>query len=152
MCSQHMFLVWILVWVGLLLWLSSEESTCNAGDTRGGFSPRVWKILWRRKWNPLQYPCLGTPRNRGAWRATVHGITESWTQLSETRTLGAVLSAILQQTIGYHGMQWPGNKAVLSSESTQEICTTDLHPSLQKIVVLKFLRGRKNKEQKCRRN
>ena len=24
--------------------------------------------------NPLQYPCLETPMNRGAWQATVHGV------------------------------------------------------------------------------
>ena len=27
--------------------------------------------------NPLQYPCLENPMNRGAWWATVHGVTES---------------------------------------------------------------------------
>ena len=27
--------------------------------------------------NPLQYSCLGNPMDRGAWWATVHGITES---------------------------------------------------------------------------
>ena len=26
---------------------------------------------------PLQYSCLGNPKDRGAWRATVHGIAES---------------------------------------------------------------------------
>ena len=26
--------------------------------------------------NPLQYSCLGNPLNRGAWWATVHGVTE----------------------------------------------------------------------------
>ena len=26
--------------------------------------------------NPLQYPCLGNPMDRGAWQATVHGITK----------------------------------------------------------------------------
>ena len=26
--------------------------------------------------NPLQYSCLGNPMNRGAWRATVHGVTK----------------------------------------------------------------------------
>ena len=25
--------------------------------------------------NPLQYSCLGNPMDRGAWRATVHGVT-----------------------------------------------------------------------------
>ena len=27
--------------------------------------------------NPLQYSCLKNPMDRGAWQATVHGITES---------------------------------------------------------------------------
>ena len=32
--------------------------------------------------NPLQYSCLENPMDRGAWWATVHGVTESQTQLS----------------------------------------------------------------------
>ena len=31
------------------------------------------------KGNPLQHPCLGNPMDRGAWRATVHGVTKSQT-------------------------------------------------------------------------
>ena len=26
--------------------------------------------------NPFQYPCLENPMNRGAWWATVHGVTK----------------------------------------------------------------------------
>ena len=26
--------------------------------------------------NPLQYSCLGNPMNKGAWQATVHGVTK----------------------------------------------------------------------------
>jgi len=33
--------------------------------------------------NPLQYPCLENPMERGAWRDTVHGVTKSQTQLSD---------------------------------------------------------------------
>ena len=29
--------------------------------------------------NPLQYSCLENPMDRGAWQATVHGVTKSWT-------------------------------------------------------------------------
>ena len=29
--------------------------------------------------NPLQYSCLGNPVDRAAWRATVDGVTKSWT-------------------------------------------------------------------------
>ena len=32
--------------------------------------------------NPLQYSCLENPMDRGAWQATVHGVTKSRTQLS----------------------------------------------------------------------
>ena len=32
--------------------------------------------------NPCQYSCLENPMDSGAWRATVHGIAESRTQLS----------------------------------------------------------------------
>ena len=31
--------------------------------------------------NPLQYSCLENPMDRGAWRAAVHGVTESGTRL-----------------------------------------------------------------------
>ena len=31
---------------------------------------------------PLQYPCLENPTDRGAWLATVHGVTKSQTRLS----------------------------------------------------------------------
>ena len=30
----------------------------------------------------LQYSCLENPMDRGAWQATVHGVTKSRTQLS----------------------------------------------------------------------
>ena len=59
-------------------WLSSKESACNAGNA----DPCVGKIPWRRKWQPLQYYCLENPMDRGAWRATVHGIARSQTRLS----------------------------------------------------------------------
>ena len=40
--------------------------------------------LGRSPWGngtPLQYSCLGNPMDRGAWWATVQGVTESWTRL-----------------------------------------------------------------------
>ena len=33
--------------------------------------------------NQLQYSCRGNPTDRGAWRATVHGVSKSQTQLSD---------------------------------------------------------------------
>ena len=31
--------------------------------------------------NPLQYSCLENPMDRGAWRAAVHRVAQSWTRL-----------------------------------------------------------------------
>ena len=33
--------------------------------------------------NPLQDSCLANPMDRGAWKAAVHGVARSWTQLSD---------------------------------------------------------------------
>ena len=38
--------------------------------------PWVGMIPWRRKCNPLQYCCPGNSMHRGAWQATVHGVTK----------------------------------------------------------------------------
>ena len=36
----------------------------------------------RRNWLPTPAFCLENPMDRGTWWATVHGVAESWTQLS----------------------------------------------------------------------
>ena len=61
-------------------WLSSKESTCNAGDA--DLIPGSGGFPGGGNGNPLQYSCLGNLKKRGVWRATVHGVTNSRTQLS----------------------------------------------------------------------
>ena len=41
--------------------------------------------------NPLQESCLKNPMDRGAWQATVHGITKSQTQLSDFTHLSVLI-------------------------------------------------------------
>ena len=50
----------------------------NAGDI-GDLSsiPGAGRSPGGGNGNPLQYPCLENPMDRGAWQATVHGVTES---------------------------------------------------------------------------
>ena len=43
--------------------------------------------------NPLQYTCLENPKDRGAWQATLHRITKSWTQLKQLSTHKSILMA-----------------------------------------------------------
>ena len=58
-----------------------EESACNAGglvlNPESGRSPR------ERNGNPLQYFCLESSTDSGAWQATVCGVSKSQTQLSD---------------------------------------------------------------------
>ena len=43
--------------------------------------------------NPLQYSCLENPMDRGAWRATVHRLTKSWTRLKRLNTHTCMVKA-----------------------------------------------------------
>ena len=59
----------------------------NSGLIPGlGWSPREGKS------NPLQYSCLGSPKNRGDWRATVQRVAKSRIWLSEYTTMSNITS------------------------------------------------------------
>ena len=59
----------------------SKESACRAGDL--GLIPGLGRSPGEGNSNPLQYSCLDNPMVRGAWWATVHGVTKSRTRLSD---------------------------------------------------------------------
>ena len=50
-----------------------KESACNAGDL--GSFPGPGRSPGEENGNSLQYSCLENPMGRGAWWATVHGVT-----------------------------------------------------------------------------
>ena len=55
----------------------------NAEDIRDvGSVPGLGRSPGVRNDNPLQYSCLENSMDRGTWRATVHRVTKSQTQLS----------------------------------------------------------------------
>ena len=58
-------------------WLSGKESACNAADV--GLIPEWGRCPGVGNDNLFQYSCLENPTDRGAWQATVHGVTENWT-------------------------------------------------------------------------
>ena len=61
-----------------------KNPTAKAGDARDpGLIPVSGISPGEGKGNPLQYSCLGNPMDTGAWWATVHGVTKSWTPLTE---------------------------------------------------------------------
>ena len=47
-----------------------------------GSIPGSGRSLGGENGNPLQYSCLGNPKDRGAWWATVRGVSQSCKQLS----------------------------------------------------------------------
>ena len=68
-------------------WLSGKESACDAkdvGDT--GSFPGLGRSPGGGHGNPLQYSYLENPVDRGAWQATVHRVTKSWTRLRRLST------------------------------------------------------------------
>ena len=76
----------------------SSESACNAGEL-GSISG------WGRSpgegnGSPLQYSCLKNPMDRGAWRATVHGVTRVRHDL-ETEPPGTVWEAHGERTLDF---------------------------------------------------
>ena len=68
---------------GLPRWLSGKESACQCRrHKRYGFDPPgMGRLPGGGNGNPLQYSCQENPMDRGAWQATVHGITKSCTRL-----------------------------------------------------------------------
>ena len=52
----------------------------NAEDV--GLIPGSGRAPGKGNGKPVQYSCLENPMDRGAWWATVHGVAESQTQLS----------------------------------------------------------------------
>ena len=59
----------------------SKESACNAGDP--GLIPGLGRSPGEGNDYPLLYCCLEKSVDRGAWQATVYGVTESRTRLSD---------------------------------------------------------------------
>ena len=76
-------------------WISGKEPACQcrrhkrggfAGDTREeGSTPGLGRSPGGGNGDPLQYSCLGSLMDRGAWRAAVHRVTKGWTWVKRLR-------------------------------------------------------------------
>ena len=92
---------------GFPLWLSSKESTCQAGDP--GLIPGLKGSSGEGNGNPFQYSCLGNPKDRGAWRVIVHGVAKqpyrTWQLNNNPSTF---TGQGVQQTVDHssHGQIW----------------------------------------------
>ena len=72
-------------------WLSSYASTkmCHKRFHAGAhiqlshIKLTVKRLIGEGNGTPLQHSCLENPMDGGAWWAAVHGVTKSWTRLSD---------------------------------------------------------------------
>ena len=61
--------------------LDGKESACNTGDL--GSISALERCPGGGNAKPVQYSCLENPMDRGAWWATIHGVVNSQTRLSD---------------------------------------------------------------------
>ena len=66
-----------------------KNQPANAGDVRdAGSIPGSGRSPGGGHGNPLQCSCPENPTDRGAWRATVHGVTQSGARLKRLKRRG----------------------------------------------------------------
>ena len=79
----------------------------SAGATRGvGLSHGSGKPLGEGNGNPLQYSCLGNPMDRGAWRATVHGVAKESFMTKQTNKKNQKPNNIASVYIRENKIKW----------------------------------------------
>ena len=100
--------VWNLDQIKLLWWLRWWRIHLQCRRLR--FSPWVWKIPWRRV-----FSCLENSMNRGAWQATIHGVSKRiqhhW--VTNTHITGSNSYLFLM----WHCAKWAWNKVEVRYES-----------------------------------
>ena len=79
----------------------SKESACSVGDL--GLIPGLGWSPGEGNSYPLQYSGLENSTDRGAWHATVRGVTKSQTQLSKFHFHLHPLSSV---SVNSHQKQW----------------------------------------------
>ena len=106
--KEHLYITSHSDYWGLPSKLSDKESACGAGaivDTvsicgSGRSSGEV-------NGNPLQYSCLENSMDRGAWWATVHIVSKSWTWLKlRSRLITINFSVIFWREVNLLNRYW----------------------------------------------
>ena len=88
--------------------------------------PGSGRVLRERNGNPLQYSCLENPKNRGAWRATVHGTAKSRTQLCNFLSQSSMQLIKNKVSLRTDAQQWK-KQTVQQSVHDDPICAKHAH-------------------------
>ena len=79
-----------------------KKSPANAGDTRDrSLIPGLERYPGGGNGNLLKYSCLKNPMDRGAWQATIHGVTKSLTRLKQLSRHTRKIQKLANKTMFY---------------------------------------------------
>ena len=71
------------VWASQVALVVKNLPASSRDLRNAGLTPGLGRSSEGRHGNPLQCSCLENPMDRGAWRATVHRVAKSQTELSD---------------------------------------------------------------------
>ena len=109
---------------GLPRWLRGKECSCQCRrHRRGRFHPWVGMVPGGGNVNPLQYSCWENSMDRGAHRATVHGVTKSQTRLSTdtVRTTPHFLPHLRSILFSCHFAEYKAKSKNSCNQCTEEL-------------------------------
>ena len=79
-----------------------KASAYNVGDLDS--IPELGRSPGEGNGNPLQYSCLENPMDRGAWRATVHGVAKNQARLRDFKHFYPVVTVKNPRLLGAGSM------------------------------------------------
>ena len=84
-----------------ILYHLSHQELCKKKKKKKklGSNPGLVRSPGGRHGNPLQYSWLENPMKRGAWLATVHWVTKTWTQLKWQHTCKEIVSDVHHRVV-----------------------------------------------------
>ena len=98
-----------------------KNPPASAGDvTGGGLIPGSGRSPGGRNGNPLQYSCFENPMDRGAWRTTIHWVT------NESDKTGQLNNNMLQLHIRHECFSYT-KCSVCSDPHTSSLKSLELH-------------------------
>ena len=100
----------------------SEVKNPPASTEDMGLIGRLGRSAGVGNGNPLQYPCLENPMDRGAWWATVHGVTKGSDASERLNSNNKATEQLCSQETLSAGAGEPGGQSDTTEATRQQQC------------------------------